>query len=87
MTHGAVSDPPPAATRVPFESWWAVSLLLVLYITSVVDRGVITMLVVPIQADLDINDGVAVAGRPSPSVTRSWVFPSAGRPTGTPGAG
>jgi MFS family permease len=43
-------------TAVPPGAWWAAILLLVLYILSTVDRGIVPMLVVPIQADLGLSD-------------------------------
>ncbi|MDB5470557.1 MAG: permease of the major facilitator superfamily [Caulobacter sp.] len=48
--------PKAAVPKVPLNSWWSVSLLLVLYILSVIDRGALTMMVEPIKADLHITD-------------------------------
>jgi len=47
------AEPPyPSAPR----AWWAVSLLLVLYVLSFVDRQVISLMVDPIRKDLGIGD-------------------------------
>jgi len=46
-------DPPyPSAPR----AWWAVVLLLVLYVLSFVDRQVISLMIDPIKEDLGIGD-------------------------------
>jgi MFS family permease len=50
----------PAGAEPPYPSapraWWAVSLLLVLYVLSFVDRQVISLMVDPIRKDLGIGD-------------------------------
>ncbi len=40
----------------PWRSWYAVAVLLVAYTVSFVDRSIMALLVVPIQADLGIGD-------------------------------
>ena len=40
----------------PAYAWYAVSLCLLAYILSFVDRQIITLLIQPIQADLDLSD-------------------------------
>src|SRR6188474_3178838 len=47
-----VQTPYPTAQR----AWWAVSLLLVLYVLSFVDRQVIDLMVEPIRSDFGIGD-------------------------------
>lgn len=46
----------PPKTRVPLSAWWTASLLLILYMVSTVDRGIVPMLVTPIQTDLHLTD-------------------------------
>lgn len=64
MTEAALSaDPQSDQMLLPAERrprslapWWLVSVLLFFYVLSMVDRTVITMLVVPIQKDLHLSD-------------------------------
>lgn len=42
--------------RVPAASWWMLFVLFVLYVNSFIDRLVLTMLVSPIKADLQLSD-------------------------------
>lgn len=48
----------PAATseRIPFDAWWMLFVLFLLYVVSLFDRLVLTMLVEPIKADLGLTD-------------------------------
>lgn len=48
------SDPQPERMRLA--SWWMLAVLLSLYILSLIDRGAIGLLVVPIQQDLGLSD-------------------------------
>lgn len=49
--------PPLQATRWSrIEPWWMVSVLLLFYVISILDRLVINMLVIPIQTDLGLSD-------------------------------
>lgn len=41
---------------VPFHSWWMVAVLFTLYVFSWLDRLIISMLVIPIKADLGVSD-------------------------------
>jgi len=40
----------------PRRAWWAVALLLALYVLSFVDRQVLSLMIVPIQRDLGVGD-------------------------------
>lgn len=46
----------PARVSVPVASWWALTVLLLLYIFSYLDRYVMTMLVTDIQGSLHLSD-------------------------------
>jgi MFS family permease len=54
----------PAARTVPvvemraslLPAWWAVAIMMVLYISSIIDRSIIGLLVGPIRRDLHISD-------------------------------
>lgn len=50
------SQTPGELTRTPLSAWWMLFILFLLYGLSYVDRIVITMLVVPIKADLHLSD-------------------------------
>ncbi|MDG2005499.1 MAG: MFS transporter, partial [Novosphingobium sp.] len=42
--------------RIRPTSWWMLAVLLLFYTLSLIDRGAISLLVVPIQADLGLDD-------------------------------
>jgi MFS family permease len=42
--------------RVRLSAWWMLAVLLALYVLSLIDRGAISLLVVPIQRDLGLSD-------------------------------
>lgn len=42
--------------KVPFDAWWMLFVLFLLYVVSLFDRLVLTMLVEPIKADLGLSD-------------------------------
>ena len=44
------------STVSPLKAWWAVFVLFLAYIFSYVDRAIISLLVVPLKADLQISD-------------------------------
>lgn len=53
------TEQPTATTpniAVPFRSWWMVAVLFTLYVFSWLDRLIISMLVIPIKADLGVSD-------------------------------
>lgn len=52
----ALGQGPGERERIGFRPWWMLAVLLLFYIFSTVDRIVLGMLVVPIQADLGLTD-------------------------------
>lgn len=46
----------PASEKIPFDAWWMLFVLFLLYVVSLFDRLVLTMLVEPIKADLGLTD-------------------------------
>ena len=47
---------PTQPERMRASSWWMLAVLLLFYTLSLVDRGALSLLVVPIQADLGLSD-------------------------------
>jgi MFS family permease len=57
---GSVVLPPPEATRQSaggWRAWTSLAILIAFYMLSLLDRQILSLLVLPIQADLGLNDG------------------------------
>ncbi len=52
----AATTAPPQVDRVPFGAWWMLFVLFLLYVLSLLDRQVLSMLVEPIKNDLGLTD-------------------------------
>ena len=53
---GGAAAAPVQDDRVPFGSWWMLFVLFLLYVLSLLDRQVISMLIDPIKADLGLSE-------------------------------
>ena len=52
----AAAAPPPAKTPVPTYSWYALSVLVLIYILNFIDRQILSILANDIKADLGVED-------------------------------
>ncbi|MDJ0643848.1 MAG: MFS transporter [Erythrobacter sp.] len=56
MSEEAAVQPDPAKQKVPAYSWYALSILVIVYVLNFVDRNIISILAEDIKADLGLRD-------------------------------
>ena len=52
----AAQHPGEGEERIRVRAWWMLAVLILFYVLSLVDRGALSLLVVPIQKDLELSD-------------------------------